>query len=148
MIGPDCVLGTRGVFCSWVMPHTQYLPYVRICLNRRPIMGVTHLQTKTWAMGLIQSEAIPLCRIFTTKTVRMHAPASLVGFFFRAVQYIVQYGMRLRRRRRRRFCYVCGYVSRLLYHLWHTVNGAEKAWGSTRREDNKGENSNLFAIAV
>jgi hypothetical protein len=37
---------------------------------------------KDMAMGLIQSETIPLCRIFTTKTVRMHAPASLVGLFF------------------------------------------------------------------
>jgi hypothetical protein len=68
----------------------------------------------------------------------MYQPTLWV-FFFRAVQYIVQYGMGLRRDDD--FSYLFGYVSGLLYPLWHTVNGAEEAW------DNTGENSNLFAIA-
>jgi len=32
MIARNCILGTRGVWCSWVMPRTQHLRYVHICM--------------------------------------------------------------------------------------------------------------------
>jgi hypothetical protein len=41
---------------------------------------------------------------------------------------------------------LCGYVSSLLYLLWHTVNGAEEAWGKYDERIAKGKIvSNLFA---
>jgi hypothetical protein len=49
--------------------------------------------------------------VFTTKTVLMHVPASLVWFFIRAVQYIVQHGMGLRRDDDDSV--LCAYISRL-----------------------------------
>jgi hypothetical protein len=43
MIAPDCNPGTRGVLCSWVMPHTQRLPYARI-FNLSSIKAVLLMQ--------------------------------------------------------------------------------------------------------
>lgn len=48
------------------------------------------------------------------------------GFFSGQCSILYSMGMGLRRDDED---FVRGYVSGLLYLLWHTVNGAEEAWG-------------------